>query len=95
MWPSMSTSNTAENVYSAVPTPTRIKTMVKVLLARPQWARGSEPHRGDGRDGLVEGIEEVESEQQVSRRAGHEHERQGYEANPHPPKWVTHRVHHA
>ena len=35
MWPSMSTSSTAENVYSAVPTPTRIKTMVKVLLPAP------------------------------------------------------------
>ena len=33
MWPSISTSNTAENVYSAVPTPTRIRTMVKALLA--------------------------------------------------------------
>jgi hypothetical protein len=34
-------------------------------------------------------IEEVESEQQVSRDTGHKHERQGHETNPHPPKRVS------
>ncbi len=91
MWPSMSTSRTAVKVYNAVPTPTRIKMMVRTFppVVPDAFALGAD--RRDGVDGLVDRVEKAEAERQEPDGSRDDDQRQERQADSDSAERVSHR----
>ena len=87
----MSSSPTV-SVYSAVPTPARINTIVNTCPASVERLDLPEADRRDRRDRLVQGVQHAEAEHDVADGADHDDAGQREEADhdvAHPPHRAT------
>ena len=66
----------------------------ETLASRAERMRRVEPDGRDGDHRLIDGVDEIEPEQQIADGASQEHQRQSQQANSHPPERI-HSIHHA